>query len=79
MRCVGGSVLIWRLGAMCIQEFIRTVRNYREKGGGEGEKDVRHKRTQDMYMHVYTCTLICTIDAWAFKGTATGYIFHVPQ
>ena len=19
----------------------------------------------------------CTIDAWAFKGTATGYIFHV--
>ena len=27
-------------------------------------------------MYVYTCT--CTIDAWAFKGTAMGYIFHVP-
>ena len=23
--------------------------------------------------------LSCTIDAWAFKGTATGYISHVPQ
>ena len=21
----------------------------------------------------------CTIDVWAFKGTATGYISHVPQ
>ena len=25
----------------------------------------------------HMCT--CTIDAWAFKGTATGYISHVPQ
>ena len=22
---------------------------------------------------------LCTIDAWAFKGTATGYISHVAQ
>ena len=27
---------------------------------------------------VYMCMHTCTIDAWAFKGTATG-IFHVPQ
>ena len=25
------------------------------------------------------CMISCTIDAWAFKGTATGYISHVPQ
>ena len=27
------------------------------------------------HLNMYTCTL----DAWAFKGTATGYISHVPQ
>ena len=33
-------------------------------------------------LHPCVCILenaICMIDAWAFKGTATGYISHVPQ
>ena len=25
------------------------------------------------------CIYTCTIDAWAFKGTATGYVSYVPQ
>ena len=39
-----------------------------------------HQKNYVVHMHVHiqhTCT--CAIDAWAFKGTTTGYIFHVPQ
>ena len=39
----------------------------------------RWLRRYDLYLYMYIYIHTCTIDAWAFKGTATGYISHVPQ
>ena len=39
----------------------------------------REKTTNSCVHCVCTCIYTCTIDEWAFKGTATDYISHVPQ
>ena len=30
-------------------------------------------------MYICPAVYVCMVDAWAFKGTAMGYISHVPQ